>query len=58
MVFTIAVACTLWYYRIQGKNPIVTAYRWICKSALGSITFAALIVTLVTLAKMIISSKK
>jgi ABC-type methionine transport system permease subunit len=58
MVFTIAVTCALWYYKVEGKNPIVTAYKWIFKSAFGSITFAALLISIVTFARMIVDSKR
>lgn len=58
MVFTIAVTCAFWYYRVEGKNPIVTAYKWIYKSALGAITFAALLISIVTFARMIIDTKR
>lgn len=58
MVFTVAVCCSFWYYNVQGKNPIVTAYKWIYQSALGSITFAAMLISLVTLARMIVDTKR
>lgn len=58
MVFTIAVTCAFWYYRVEGKNPIVAAYQWIYKSALGAITFAAILISLVTFARMIVDSKR
>lgn len=58
MVFTVAVTCAFWYYNVEGKNPIVTAYKWIIKSALGAITFAAILITLVTFARMVIDNKR
>lgn len=58
MVFTVAVTCAFWYYNVQGKNPIITAYKWIFNSALGAITFAALLISLVTFARMIIDTKR
>ena len=58
MVFTIAVTCAFWYYNVEGKNPIVTAYKWIFKSAFGAITFAALLISLVTFARLIIDSNR
>jgi len=58
MVFTIAVTCAFWYYNVQGKNPIITAYKWIFRSALGAITYAALIISIVTFARLIIDSKR
>ncbi len=58
MVFTVAVTCAFWYYNVTDKNPIKTAYQWIFKSALGAITFAALLISIVTFARLIIDSKK
>jgi len=58
MVFTVAVACAFWYYNVQGKNPIKTAYQWMYRSALGALTFAALLISVVTFARMIIDSNR
>lgn len=58
MVFTVAVTCAFWYYNVEGKNPIVTAYKWIFKSALGAITFAAMLIAVVTLVRMIVDTKR
>jgi hypothetical protein len=58
MVFTVAVTCAFWYYNVNNRNPIKTAYQWMYKSALGAITFAALLISIVTFARMIIDSKK
>lgn len=58
MVFTIAVTCSFWYYDVKDKNPIATAYGWFFRSAFGSVTFAALVISIVTFAKMVIDSKR
>jgi integral membrane sensor domain MASE1 len=58
MVFTIAVTCSFWYYRVEGRNPISTAYQWMFKSAFGSITFAAIVLAIVTFARMFVDSKR
>jgi integral membrane sensor domain MASE1 len=58
MVFTIAVTCAFWYYQVEGKNPIVTAYKWIYKSALGALVFAAMLVAIITFVRMIVDSKR
>jgi integral membrane sensor domain MASE1 len=58
MVFTIAVVCAFWYYDVKGQNSIVTAYRWIYKSAFGSIVFAALLIAIVTFTRMIVDRKR
>ena len=56
MVFCIATACAYWYYNVQGASPILTAYKWIFTSAFGSLVFAAILVAVVRLARMIIDS--
>jgi integral membrane sensor domain MASE1 len=58
MVFTIAVVCAFWYYDVKGQNSIVTAYKWIYKSAFGSIVFAALLIAIITFARMIVDTKR
>lgn len=58
MVFTIAVSCAFWYYRVEGKNYLTTAYKWIFKSAFGSIVFGAALLAVITLARLIVDSKR
>ena len=58
MVFTIAVTCAFWYYNVQWKNSIITAYKWIYGSAIGSITFAALVIAIITLVRMIVDTNR
>ena len=58
MVFTVAVTCAFWYYNVTDKNPIKTSYQWIYKSALGALTFAALLISIITFARMIIDTKR
>ena len=53
MTFTIAVVCSHWYYNIRG-NGITTAYKWIFTKQFGSLVFAAILVAIVTFARMIV----
>jgi hypothetical protein len=46
----VATAAAMWYYNING-NYICTGLKRIFTNHLGSLTFASLIVTLVTLAR-------
>lgn len=50
MVFLIATACAMWYYGIDG-NYLFTAIKRIIRYHIGSFTFAALLVTVVTMAR-------
>ena len=58
MVFTVAVACSFWYYKVEGKHYLPTAYKWLFTSAFGSIVFAATLVAVITFARMLIDSKR
>lgn len=58
MVFTIAVACSFWYYQVEGKNFLTTAYRWIAQSSFGSIVFASLLIAIITFARMIVDGQR
>lgn len=58
MVFTVAVTCSFWYYNVEGKNPLITAYKWMFKSAFGALTFAALLISVITFARLIVDSKR
>jgi len=58
MVFTIAVVCSFWYYDVKEQNSIVTAYKWMYKSAFGSIVFASLLIALITFARMVVDGKR
>lgn len=58
MVFTVAVTCAFWYYNVNDRNPIKAAYQWIYKSALGAITFAALLISVITFARMVLDSNR
>lgn len=51
MVFLIATGCALWYFGQDDKNYLCTGLRWIFGSHLGSLTFASIIITIVTLLK-------
>ena len=48
LVFIIATACGMWYYNID-RNYLTTAVSRIIKFHIGSFTFAALLVTIVTM---------
>lgn len=52
MTFTIAVVCANWYYKIQGKNSVSTAYFWMFRQ-IGSLIFGAFLISVVTLARML-----
>ena len=53
-VFTIAVACSFWYYKLEGKDYFSTAYKWMFKSSFGSIVYAASLRTLLSIARFFI----
>lgn len=57
MVFTIAVSCAFWYYGVE-RNALATAYKWIFTSHLGSLTFGALVIAVVTFIRMLADSGK
>ena len=57
MVFTIAVMCGHWYYQMPG-NGIGTAYKWIFTKQIGSLIFAAILIAVVTLARMIVEGQR
>ena len=48
MVFLIATACAMWYYDIDG-NYLFTGIKRIVRYHVGSFTFGALLVTIVTM---------
>ena len=48
MVFIIATACAMWYYSIDG-NYLCTGVKRIVRYHVGSFTFGALLVTIVTM---------
>lgn len=50
LVFIVSTACALWYYNID-KNYLFTSMKNIIRYHVGSFSFAALIVTLVTMLK-------
>lgn len=58
MVFVISVTCSFWYYKVENKNPILVAYSWIYKSALGALTFASLLVSAVGILTLLVETKR
>lgn len=58
MVFTVAVACSFWYYRVEGKHYLPTAYKWLFTSAFGSIVFGSFIIAIITFARMIVNTQR
>ena len=48
LVFLIATACAIWYYGLD-QNYLCTGLGRIVKNHIGSFTFAALLVTIVTM---------
>lgn len=57
MTYTISVVCAHWYYGLQGRSSLATAYRWIFKQ-FGSLVFASFVIAVVTLIRMMINSKR
>jgi hypothetical protein len=58
MVFTVAVSCSFWYYRVEGRHYLATAYKWLFTSAFGSIVFGAALIAVITLARLLVDSKR
>ena len=50
LVFLIATACAMWYYNVDG-NYLCIGIKRIVRYHTGSFTFAALIITIVTIAR-------
>jgi len=58
MVFTVAVACSFWYYKVEDKHYLPTAYKWIFTSAFGSIVFASVLISIITFARMVVDANR
>jgi hypothetical protein len=56
MSFTISLVCSNWYYRTD-KTSLINAYAAMFKQ-FGSIVFAALVISIITFARMVIDSKR
>jgi len=56
MTFTIAVACSFWYYKIEDKHWLTTAYKWLFSSSFGSVVFASFLISIVIFARMLVNS--
>jgi len=56
MVFLIATACALWFFGMD-RNYLTTGLGWITKAHLGSLTFASLLITIITIIKNFIDQK-
>lgn len=50
MVFLIATATAMWYFKIDG-NYIFKGLSYICNGHIGSLTFASIMVTVVSMLK-------
>jgi hypothetical protein len=57
-VFNIAVIFSYWYYDIDQKFPLSTSWKWIMKYSIGSLTFAALLVTFTKFLCSVLDSNK
>lgn len=58
MTYAISVVCSYWYYGIRGsKGSLLNAYVMMAKQ-FGSIVFAALLVAVVTFARMAVDAKR
>lgn len=54
MTYTISFVCANWYYGIVGsKGSLLTAYKRMAQQ-FGSIVFAAMVVAVVTFARMMV----
>ncbi len=52
MTYTISVVCSYWYYGIRGsKGSLLNAYKMMFQQ-FGSIVFAAMLISVVTFARM------
>lgn len=58
MTFTIAVVCSHWYYGLQGRSSLATAYRWIFTRQFGSLVFGAFVIAVVTLVRMAVDARR
>lgn len=58
MTYTISMVCANWYYGIQGyKGTLVHAYKWMARQ-FGSIVYAAMVVAVVTFARMMVDGQR
>jgi len=57
-VFNIGVIFSYWYFDIYQKFPLTTSWKWIMKYSIGSLTFAALLVSITKLFFSIFDSNK
>jgi hypothetical protein len=49
-VFLIASAVAVWYYQVPNKS-ICAGFGWMFKGHIGSLTFAALVITIIKMLK-------
>jgi hypothetical protein len=58
MTYVISFVCANWYYGIQGsKGSFLTAYKRMF-TQFGSIVFAAMVIAVVTFARMVVNQKR
>lgn len=58
MTYTISMVCANWYYGIQGyKGTLIHAYKWMARQ-FGSIVYAAMVVAVVTFARMVVEGQR
>jgi len=57
-VFNIAVIFAYWYYDSDQKFPLLKSWKWILRYSLGSLTFAALLVSITKLFCSVLDSSK
>lgn len=58
MTYTVSFVCANWYYGIEGSNgSLLTAYKRMF-TQFGSIVFAAMVVAIVTFARMMVDNKR
>ena len=56
MVFLVATATAMWYYNVEG-NYLCTGIGRIIKYHTGSFTFAAIILTLIKMARQMVEQQ-
>lgn len=57
MVFLVSSAVSIWYYQID-KNMIGSGLKWLIKGHIGSLTFAALIITIIKMLLTMVKKKR
>lgn len=54
-VFLIGASVSLWYYKVDNVSMLGTALKWCVMSHIGSITFGAILITIIRIIRSIVS---